>query len=377
MNEIKHENGRFLRSFKSLLGHISFDAGTAVYGKKTPYVNIIAVFMARLKLLIDTYAKEDVTSVVFGRPVHFVDNNNEDDKKAEETLVAIANVVGFKNVSFQYEPVAAAFAHKQILNLTKPKNTIVIDIGGGTSDFSVLTLKPNNSVDILSNSGIHIGGNDFDTNFSFDVVMPMYGKGTKYKSWNENKNLPIPTGYYTDLSKWTTVNDFHDLSNAKESDFKEIVKSACEPDKVKYLKEIFDKKLGFVNLSTIEQTKIKLSGVHETFVDFDFFEEPIQHHCFKRLDFEKSVQVNIDKICATIQKSIDIAKLKNDDIDIVIFTGGSTKIPLIQQKVNNMFKKAEFIDTDVMTSVCSGLAYYAKENSGDFKYKEPLVKIIQ
>lgn len=363
MQETNHDAGRFMRSFKSLLGPKTFEDGTSVFGNPVPvpFANIIAIFLARLKLLIDIYAKQNVKNVIFGRPVHFIDNNKTDDQKAEDALRAIAEQIGFKHIAFQYEPVAAAFAHKQKILSETNQNAIIIDIGGGTSDFSIITTNSNTKP--ISNTGIHIGGNDFDEQFSLNVFMPMYGKGTSYKPQMDKKHIPIPNSYYINLSKWIHVHAFHDMINKKEEEaLRTIFHDACDKEKVKYLEEIYENKLGFVNLSKVEETKIKLSEQEKTHVDFDFFEDSFQH-TFKRSEFEKSIKTNIQKIIDTIKECVSKAKLNNKDIDIVIFTGGSTKIPYIQKEVKNLFKKATFIDSDAMTSVCSGLAQYAKENS--------------
>ena len=131
-----------------------------------------------------------------GRPVHFRDNDPSGDAQAQAELEKIARSVGFKHVAFQYEPIAAAFAHEQ--NLSSEKLAFVVDIGGGTSDFTVIRLSPtrklklDRSDDVLANTGVRIGGNDFDKDLSLKSFMPCFGLGSEYRSGD--KNIKIPFG---------------------------------------------------------------------------------------------------------------------------------------------------------------------------------------
>jgi len=76
--------------------------------------------------------------------VFFVDDDEMADQEAENTLVDVARAIGFKDVSFQYEPIAAAFDYESTIE--KEELVLIVDIGGGTSDFSLVRLVPSNAV---------------------------------------------------------------------------------------------------------------------------------------------------------------------------------------------------------------------------------------
>ena len=133
-------SGRFMRSMKRVLGTSLMKGGTVINGKSMRFDAIVGYFVKYLKQKIDKAAGQDVENVVMGRPVHFRDNDPEGDKRAEQELEKIALAAGFKQVAFQYEPIAAAFAHEQ--DITSDKLAFVVDIGGGTSDFTVIKLSP-------------------------------------------------------------------------------------------------------------------------------------------------------------------------------------------------------------------------------------------
>ncbi len=159
---LAHEEGRLLIAIKSVLGSPLMNEQTRVFNRMVPFTQLPGYFIKHLKNQAEQHAGHELENVVMGRPVHFDDDNPEIDKKAEDTLAAIARAQGFKNIVFQYEPIAAATAFKQ----SNPgKYGIIVDIGGGTSDFTILRIgnqASHGKDDILASAGVHIGGTDID-----------------------------------------------------------------------------------------------------------------------------------------------------------------------------------------------------------------------
>lgn len=162
----REEEGRFMRSFKRVLGTSLMKEGTTISGRQTPFEQIIGPFIANVKNKAELLAGKEINAVVAGRPVHFVDGNEKADQAAQSQLKSIFAAAGFIEIRFQYEPIAAAFAHE--LNLGDAERlAVVMDIGGGTSDFTIMRLsgrsiqKTDRQDDILANAGVRIGGNDF------------------------------------------------------------------------------------------------------------------------------------------------------------------------------------------------------------------------
>jgi hypothetical chaperone protein len=125
--------GRYMRSLKRILGtSLMQSIGTLIGSRIVKYDEIISYFVKYLKHKIDSAADCNIENVVMGRPVHFRDNDPSGDAAAESELHQIALNAGFKNIAFQFEPIAAAFAHERLLK--SEKLAAVIDIGGGTSD---------------------------------------------------------------------------------------------------------------------------------------------------------------------------------------------------------------------------------------------------
>jgi hypothetical chaperone protein len=101
---------------------------------------LLAQFIGELKHRAERAAGREFSSAVFGRPVHFIDDNPVHDQLAQDTLEQIARSVGYKDVAFQFEPIAAAFDYES--QISREELVLIADIGGGTSDFSLLRLSP-------------------------------------------------------------------------------------------------------------------------------------------------------------------------------------------------------------------------------------------
>ncbi len=350
--------GRFMRSLKRILGTPIMSTGTQIHGKYTKFEDIITYFIGHLKEKLDTYVNQSVTDVVMGRPVHFRDNDSSGDETAQKQLGQIAQKVGFKNIGFQYEPIAAAFAHER--NLTSEHLAVVIDIGGGTSDFTVIRLGPNSmskmdrTNDILANAGVRIGGNDFDYAFAVGKFMPEYGLGSMYCSGD--KILPVPNAPYIDLATWSNVNRVYTphVWNLMRS----IQIGAQEPEKISRMMDILQNNLGHTNLDYIESAKIRLSSHDAIKQRFEFLSD-CPEFTIHISEFINAIKNDVDKIVLTMKMCLTQAAIKNTDIDLIILTGGSTQVPYVYNVFKNMFPSAVISDSNKMDSVGLGLAYDA------------------
>ncbi len=355
------QDGRFMRSLKRVLGTSLMKQGTAVNGKPMRFERIIAPFLKNLKDKTDHYCGEEVENVVMGRPVHFIDNDAEADRQAQQELKTIAEQVGFKNIEFQFEPIAAAFAHE--VNIIGEKLAIVVDLGGGTSDFTVIRLsnqyinKKDRSSDILANTGVRVGGNDFDKDLSLAAVMPEIG----YKTTYGEKDLEVPLKPYHDLAEWSKVNFLYTTKIISQT--RQILYQSHDKNRYQRLLKVLEKEMGHTLLTATEETKIALTLQEEYQTPFDFIEEGL-HVNIKRIQFEEAIQNRIEKISNAATECLQQAHIKNDDIQLVILTGGSTEVPAVQAEFKRLFPNAAVADENKLSSVGLGLAYDSQNKFG-------------
>src|SRR6185369_16501097 len=137
---IGQTEGRLMRALKSILGSPLIDEETVLGGRKVPLRQVVEIFVRHLKLKAEAFAGREITAVVHGRPVRFVDDDDKADARAQDVLEAIARRAGFRDVAFVYEPIAAAHHYEQTVQ--SEELALIADIGGGTSDFSVIRIGP-------------------------------------------------------------------------------------------------------------------------------------------------------------------------------------------------------------------------------------------
>lgn len=351
---ISGEQGRFMRSLKRVLGTDLMSVGTIINGKSVKFENILSQFIKNLKEKAEAISQKNINSVVMGRPVHFRDNDIKGDIQAEKELESIAKQVGFKNVVFQYEPIAAAYAHET--KIEGEKLACVIDIGGGTSDFSIIRLgkkfseKNNRSEDILANSGVRIGGNDFDQNLCIKEFMPSLGMGTNYG----NKNLPVPTSQYYDLAEWSKVNSVYSYQNKRI--ITQILMEAHQPQIYARLQELVEKEKGHELLGIVEKAKISLTKNITDIQVLEFLADKPEIISTQK-EFDAAINNNVHKIKASVEDCLKQAQVKAENVNLIILTGGSTEIPFVQQVLCGIFKQAEISSENKLSSVGLGLAY--------------------
>ncbi|GAB3735652.1 Hsp70 family protein [Spirosoma lituiforme] len=358
---LDRQPGRFMRSLKRVLGTSLMKQGTVVNGAAMNFPTIISSFIQQVKNKADAVAGQEIEHVVMGRPVHFVDNDPAADIRAQDELRAIAQRIGFKHIEFQFEPIAAAFAHEA--QLTADKLAIVVDLGGGTSDFTVIRLSKNSihktdrSSDILASTGVRIGGNDFDKELSLAAIMPELG----YRSTYGDKNLEVPLKQYHDLAEWSKVNMLYTPKLISQTRL--LLHQSHDKKRYARLLHVLEHETGHALLAASEETKIALTYDLEHKAAFDFIEDDFSI-LIKRDLFEKSIQEEVDKIAESAKQCLQDAGVRQEAIDLVILTGGSTEVHSIQVAFKQLFPNAAIADQNKLSSVGLGLAYDSQNRFG-------------
>jgi hypothetical chaperone protein len=359
---LDYDEGRLLRSLKSLLGSSLYDETTYIRAKRIEFAEIITLFIAFGRAATaNASGTNAATKVVMGRPVHFVDDDAEADARAEQQLRAAAVQAGFEHVEFQFEPIAAALDYEQ--SVTREEIALVIDIGGGTSDFSIVRVSPerarqvNRKDDILSYSGVHIGGTDFDRLLSLKTLMPFLG----FKSKMLHGNMNPPSWYYHDLSTWQRINVLYD--GKVITDITRVRHESAEPDKLTRLLKVLELKQGHELLGQVEDTKIQLSSELDVALASVAFDRG-QRLKVTRKQFEAAVHDAMQKIGAKIADTIKLARLPTAAINTVFLTGGSSGIPMLRTMIEKALPAAKIIEGDAFGSVATGLAIEARRKFG-------------
>lgn len=355
------EEGRFMRGLKKILGTPLVDDKTLIGNKAVPFTQILGTFIAHLKDKAEKAAGEEIQNLVLGRPVHFHDGDENADEKSQKTLEGIAKDAGFKHIDFLFEPIAAAFAHEE--KIADEKLSLVVDLGGGTSDFTVIRIsqakmqKHDRRDDILSTAGVRIGGTTFDYRLSLKDFMPQLGMGTQYGDlFDREKRHRIPTGVYFQLSDWAMVNFAQTKKAIAET--MDLKRRSLAPAKLDRLLKLQQNHLGHALLAEVENTKICLTDTTKHTVRFKDFEDGF-NFSVTRKDFEHYIAQDVEKIFGAIEECLTAAGILKEQIDLIILTGGSTELPLINHLIVQKFPHAAISKGNKMDSVGLGLAYRA------------------
>ncbi|WP_102867220.1 Hsp70 family protein [Pseudovibrio exalbescens] len=354
--------GRFMRSLKSVLGSALIEERTPILHRSVPFKEIIGIFLGHLKRKLSNHAGGDVSSVVMGRPVFFVDDDPNADRQAQNTLEEMARAQGFADVSFQYEPIAAALAYEQ--HVAQEEVVLVVDIGGGTSDFSVVRVSPERASaserfdDILSTTGVHIGGTDFDQLLSMAKVMPELG----YKTLTKDKSRVLPSKYFFELATWHSINRLYDAKTLRE--LTEVRREAAMPDRINRLMDIVTHRKGHALAGQCEQAKIDLSEQSCVQLQLPLTDSALELTVTCQ-ELNAAIVKAANRLTAQIDVALSMAQIAKHQVDCVFLTGGTTRVPLLQSLFRNKFPNARVIEGDVFGAVGTGLALDAHRKFGN------------
>ena len=354
-----HE-GRLMRSLKSLLGTSMIDEHTELNGRALPFRKLLEQFIGELKHRAEQAAGRKFSQAVLGRPVFFVDDDSQADRLAEKTLRDIAHAVGFKEVVFQFEPIAAAFDYES--QIAREELVLVADIGGGTSDFSLVRLSPQRALksdrrdDILANGGVHIGGTDFDKYLSLSGVMPMLGMGSLLKSGRE-----MPSAPYFNLATWHTINFAY--TRKAWAEILDLRRHALDKDKLDRLLNLVRQRSGHWLALQVEAAKIALSDLSTTQIELGRI-EPGQSLLLTREGFGEAIAHLVLRVEGTLKALMRDAGVNAKSIDTVFFTGGSSSVPLLREKISALLPDAKRVEGDLFGSIGAGLALDARRKFG-------------
>ncbi|MDP3351634.1 MAG: Hsp70 family protein [Hydrogenophaga sp.] len=346
--------GRLMRSLKSLLGSPLLLETTVVNHQQISFQEIVATFLAALRERAAQSLGVAPTKVVMGRPVHFVDDDLERDALAQDSLLQAAQAVGFRQVSFQLEPIAAALDYER--RLDSERVVLVVDLGGGTSDFTVVRLGPqrmklaNRAGDVLATTGVHIGGTDFDHKLSLEQVMPLLG----YKHLGPQQR-EVPSRVFFDLSTWHLIQWLYQpraLSQAQQLrvNYSNV---ALHERLMKVLKH----RDGHRIAHEVEQAKIRCSEQDAaTQVDLSEVERGLgaDMHADAMRDHLGTL---LARTVACARECVQRAGLTDSTLDAIYLTGGSSALRPFQRALQAEFPGVAMVEGDLFGGVASGLAY--------------------
>lgn len=351
--------GRFMRALKRVLGTSLMHEKRQILNQRLTFVDIIGSFLRRLKDQAEAHRGAPCTRVISGRPVVFHGENDRREAQAEDDLRACYEAAGFTDIRFCPEPAAAAIA-TGALGQTGATG-LVVDIGGGTSDFSVFRSGPT-GIDILANHGVRIGGTDFDRAISIDHVMPLLGKGTMIRDVFGNGASQAPNAIFNELATWEMIPFLYTAKNRRMVD--EMLKLAAEPQKLARLAAVLEHELGHELAFAVERGKIAVNaGDNAPAILMPMLEKGLTAG-LSVSSVAQSLSDHAAKLHAGAQEVLHRAGLHAEQVDHVIYVGGSSLMATVPDTMRPLFPAANHSFASVFTAVAEGLAMVAEKAEG-------------
>ena len=352
--------GRLMRSIKSILGSDLMDEATELGdGLQIRYIDVVIAYLRHIKQQAESHWQQPIERAVIGRPVFFVDDDSRRDAKAQQTLLKAARASGLSKVEFQYEPIAAALDYESRLQASDGERLVLVaDIGGGTSDFSVVRAsaaahsRVDRRADILANHGVHRAGTDFDRAVNMQKIMPvlgLHGSGPGER--------PVPSKIYFDLSTWHLINTTYTPNRVLEL---RMMRNMYDDQRAhQRLMNVLIQHRGHDLAARAEAAKIAVSESGTAVIDLAFVEPDLQLS-FVEPEQQSALHDDVGRIVDTARDTVRMAQLAADRVDAVYFTGGSTGLDFLAARLAAAFPAAQPVRGDRYASVVSGLAITAQ-----------------
>ncbi|MBB4104831.1 Hsp70 family protein [Allorhizobium borbori] len=341
---------RFLQSIKTFAASALFQ-GTLVFARRHEFEDLMEVFIRRLKAYAGDHWPEDLGTLVAGRPVRFAGANPNEALALERYDKALTRL-GFSDIHYVYEPVAAAYYFARTLK--SDANVLVADFGGGTTDYSLIRFETNGGVlsaTPIGHSGVGVAGDHFDFRMIDNIVSPEIGKGSQFKSFG--KVLDVPSGYYVNFGRWNQLSIFK--TSREFTDLKSLVRQALEPEKLELFIDLVEHDEGYPLYQAISATKMALSSAEEA--EFNF--APLGsagRRTVRRADFETWIADDLAKIEGALDEVLEKTNTPASAIDKVFLTGGTSFVPAVRSIFTRRFDEGRIETGGELLSIAHGLA---------------------
>lgn len=356
---IDGEEGRYMRALKSLLGTGLMRESRLLLGKRTDFVGIVGAFLAELKHRAEAATGQTFNRALSGRPVMF---HSADQKRNAQALLDLKDcyaAAGFEDVQFLPEPEAAALAARAAL--TPGDLGLVVDIGGGTSDFTLFRQQGTREIEILRSNGLRLGGTDLDKDLSLAHVMPHLGRGTPIRHEFGEQTHTAPNKIFADLATWQKIPFLYAADTRRAA--KDLARNAVETKRLERLVRVLEDELGHDLAFAVEAGKMTANDPTATAppeINLDIIEKGIRLPLPAAM-MAATLAEGAEQIAQTAQETVAQAGLRTEDVTKLVFVGGSSLMSVVGDAMKRQFPQAEIHRTSALTGVVDGLALAAED----------------
>ncbi len=360
-------HGRLMQSVKTALRDPRYE-GTDIFDRYFTIDELIAIILRSMKASAEAQLGETCDSVVLGRPVRFCDDP-AGTLRAEEILYKAALFAGFRDISFQMEPIAAAHLHH--IATDKREIALVFDFGGGTLDLTIAEVGGAQPPRVIATRGVLVGGDDLDRRIMLSLLK-YFGQGARVDG-----GLDFPPDYLDLLHAWQTMLE---LSRPMPLErIRKFQKTSDNPQAMRALETLVTQNIGFDLFRRIEQTKKALTDNLMARLDYDYEHIAIHERILRRA-FEEMIEPELINVARELRQVVLDAGLRMDQVDVVLRTGGASLVPVFVALLESLFGHDKIREMDPLTSVVGGMAVVAHRDQGQhpayaYRYENPFAYV--
>jgi len=352
------DEGRYMRGLKSLLGTRLIREQRMLLGERLDFIDIIARFLTEVKARAETATGQTFDKALSGRPVRF---HSADDARDAQALVDLTESyarAGFESVTFLNEPEAAALANREVLSAGDLG--LIVDIGGGTSDFTLFRQKGAREIDILTSYGVRVGGTDFDRRLSIARVMPQLGMGSDIRHAFGNDTHVAPNAIFNDLATWAKIPFLYAQDTRRAA--KDLLKYAVHEKRVGRLVKVLEEELGHDLAFAVEAGKIMANtpDVEKPVIRVGMLQKGAVLPLPAEMMTKKLAKL-ADQIGEAAEATLAKAGVEADAVTKLIFVGGSSLMQVVEDALTSRLPAAEVHRGAAMTAIVDGLALATAE----------------
>ena len=352
---ISGDEGRYMRALKSVLGTGLFHEARPIGGRRQTLADIVTAFLAEVKARAEAITGQIYDKALSGRPVQFHTADPVRDVKAEDDLRSCYLAAGFSDVAFMLEPEAAAVANH---GLSKTSQIgLIVDIGGGTSDFTLFRAA-GAEAKILASHGVRLGGTDFDQAISVTHAMPLLGLGGQLRRTFGAGLQPVPKAIYGDLATWAKIPFLYTGETRRA--VAEMERLAVAPDQIGRLAEVLGEELGHQLAFAVEDGKIAANSDQSGVIGMGLIEPGLEAP-IDGASMTAALDRFRDELSGAAAETLKLAGIGAEEVATIVLVGGSSLMNIVRSEMTTLCPNAELAFSEAFTAVVDGLALASAE----------------
>ncbi|MCZ6782022.1 MAG: Hsp70 family protein [Proteobacteria bacterium] len=344
--------GRLFRSIKRWLGHHGVER-VRVFDRRYRIVALATPVLTRLREAADSVGSSNARAAHVGRSVRYEGKTADASAIALDRMTEACRYAGLPDATLYPEPIAAALSFLHERPAPDGQTVMAFDFGGGTLDLSLVRAR-GERFRLLASHGTPLGGDTIDRLIYRGQIFPELGEGALVRRpfGAELRTIPFPFDNYAErLLNWTLAYELN-RPELLEPIVQGVREGGETGGRLARLYELIQGNHAYSVFRAIESAKVELSDAQETSVYLPELDLTVP---LSRREFESLLEPVLAEIDGCVEQVLQNAGLVAEQVDVVVRTGGSSRIPAVIRLLESAFPE-RVVEHDPFRSIAAGLA---------------------